>query len=186
MNLQKGFTLIEMLATVGVATVLLAAATPSFVQMNRNSRIIGYTNEFVGTVNFARAEAIRRGSPVTICRSNDNATCSGGWSDGWIVFADPDSDKTVGDEDKEPLLRAHEPLATKFTLNASADLVDGVTYGGDGSASAAGIFAVCHDGNIEGARAIVLTRLRPRVALDTDGNRVPNTDAGELLDCTEP
>jgi type IV fimbrial biogenesis protein FimT len=184
MNLQKGFTLVELMATIGVATVLLAAATPSFIQMNRNSRVITYTNEFVSTVNFARAEAIRRGSPVTICHSNDNETCSGAWSDGWITFADPDSDKVVGEE--ETLLRAHEALAENFSLNASVDLVDGVTYGGDGAASAAGLFAVCHDGQIEGARAIVLTRLRPRVALDTDNNRVPNTDAGELADCTEP
>jgi type IV fimbrial biogenesis protein FimT len=184
MNLQKGFTLIEMLATIGVATVLLAAATPSFMQMNRNSRIITYTNDFVSSMNFARAEAIRRGSPVTLCHSNDNKTCSGVWSNGWITFADPNANKVV-DAD-EPLLRVHEALSYKFELNASADLSAGITYGGDGAASGSGVFAVCHDEKEEGARAIVVTRLRPRVARDTDNDRIPNTDAGDLADCKAP
>jgi type IV fimbrial biogenesis protein FimT len=61
-----------------------------------------------------------------------------------------------------------------------------VTFTPDGSATAGGVFAVCHDGNVVGARAIVLTRLRPRVALDTNGNRIPNLDAGELEDCADP
>jgi type IV fimbrial biogenesis protein FimT len=193
MNRQKGFTLIEMMATIGVATVLLAVATPSFLQMNRNNRIITYTNDFVGTVNLARAEAIRRGAPVKICPSDDAASCSDDWNTGWIVFADRNADGTrdIDEDDEtksEPLLRTHEALAQSYTLNSTEAFDTGITYGADGAAHATGLFAVCKDANIVNSRAIVVTRLRPRVARDTDEeeDRIPNLDDDVNLDsCTD-
>jgi type IV fimbrial biogenesis protein FimT len=189
MNVQKGFTLIEMMATIGVATVLIAAATPSFIQMNRNNRIITYTNDFIGTVNLARAEAIRRGAPVSICPSDDPSaeapSCSDDWSKGWIIFADINGDRAV-DED-EPLLRTHESLSEGYTLGSSDVFETGLTYGADGAAHATGLFAVCKDDKPANSRAVVVTRLRPRVARDTDEvpDRVPNTDDGNLERCTD-
>jgi type IV fimbrial biogenesis protein FimT len=184
MNLQKGFTLIEMLTTIGVATILVAAATPSFIQMNRNSRIITYTNDFIGTVNLARAEAIRRGAPVSICPSGDAASCSGEWSDGWIVFGDSNGDRVV--DEGEGLLRTHESLSVGYTLGSNDDFAGGITYGADGAAHSTGLFAVCKDENVVNSRAIVVTRLRPRVARDTNGDdRIPDTDDGNLASCTE-
>ncbi len=191
MNFQKGFTLIEMMATIGVATVLLAVATPSFLQMNRNGRIITYTNDFVGTVNLARAEAIRRGAAVKICPSEDAKSCSDDWSKGWIVFADIDGDgDRAVDEDEtksEPLVRTHEALAETYTLTSSEVFETGITYGADGAANGTGLFAVCKDENVVNSRAIVITRLRPRVARDTSEveDRIPNTDDGELESCTD-
>jgi type IV fimbrial biogenesis protein FimT len=191
MNLQKGFTLIELLTTLSVATVLIAAATPSFVQMNRNSRIITYTNDFVGTVNLARAEAIRRGAPVSICPSDDPGAdapaCSDNWSAGWIVFSDPNGDRVV-DEGEIPV-RTHEALSEGYTLGSSEDFETGITYGADGAAHSTGLFAVCRDENIVNSRVVVVTRLRPRVARDTDAeeDRIPNTDDDtNLASCTEP
>lgn len=187
MNVHKGFTLVEMLATIAVATVLLGIATPSFVQMSRRNRLLTYSNDLVATINFARSEAIRRGSTVTICHSNDAATCSGTWSDGWIVFADPDGDGARDTSDaNEVLLRTQEPLAHSYTLAGSAVFADHIIYNADGAAQGTGVFAICHDDETNGARAVIVTRLRPRSAQDTDNNGIPNTDVGDLGSCTEP
>nr|WP_255428929.1 GspH/FimT family protein [Saccharophagus sp. K07] len=47
----------------------------------------------------ARTEAASRNKVVRICHSNDEATCSGTWSTGWIVFEDNDRDKKYSDGD---------------------------------------------------------------------------------------
>jgi type IV fimbrial biogenesis protein FimT len=41
----------------------------------------------ITALNLGRSEATRRGVPIQLCSSTDNATCSGNndWSTGWIV-----------------------------------------------------------------------------------------------------
>jgi type IV fimbrial biogenesis protein FimT len=183
---QQGFTLLELMVTLFIASILLGLAVPSFRDMSTRNRLVTYTNDFISSINLARSEAVRRGAPVSICHSDDGTSCSGTWNDGWITFADADGNGEAGDPDDEPVLRVHEPLDVKYSLAGDPAIADGVTFTPDGSATAGGVFAVCHDGNVVGARAIVLTRLRPRVALDANGNRIPNLDAGELEDCADP
>lgn len=187
MKKHKGFTLVEMLTTVAVATILLSIATPSFIEMSRRNRLITYANDVIATVNLARSEAIRRGSPVSICHSDDGKTCSGNWSDGWIVFADINGDG-VKDAD-EPILRTHAALTATYTLaSTTATFKDHIIYGADGAANDTGVFAVCHANELKGARAVVVTRLRPRTARDTNDppDGIPNTDTGNLTTCTTP
>jgi type IV fimbrial biogenesis protein FimT len=186
MNRQKGFTLLELMVTLFIASILFAVAIPSFKSMSARNRLVTYTNDLIASVNLARSEAVRRGMPVSICHSSDGEECSGSWSDGWITFIDPDNDGDVAKT--EDIVRVHEALATKYTLAADDTFATHVTYGADGSANASGVFAVCHDGKLKGSRAIILTRLRPRVGTDTDNNGIPNvTDDGEDMDsCEEP
>jgi type IV fimbrial biogenesis protein FimT len=88
MRTHSGFSLIELLVTLAGAAILIAAATPSLSSFFRVNRVAGATNELVLSLQLARAEAARRGRPVSVCRSADGTTCSGDWADGWIVFAD--------------------------------------------------------------------------------------------------
>lgn len=87
---QDGVTLIEMLVTLAVAAILLAAAVPSFTALVQNNRAAAQVNDLVGAMHTARGEAIKRGFPVTLCASSNQTSCSGGasWSGGWIVFQD--------------------------------------------------------------------------------------------------
>lgn len=83
----RGFTLIELMVTVSVAAVLLAVAAPSFNSVVINNRLSGYANSWVASAQLARSEAIKRNSPVTLCRSANGSTCaaSGTWDQGWVV-----------------------------------------------------------------------------------------------------
>lgn len=82
---QSGFTLIELMVTVAVAAVLLSIAAPSFSRLIASNRITAQTNEFVGGLNLARAEAVRQGQGVSI--RSDSAGIDFGT--GWKVFKDP-------------------------------------------------------------------------------------------------
>jgi type IV fimbrial biogenesis protein FimT len=156
--------------------------------MSRRNRLVTYSNDVIATINLARSEAIRRGAPVAVCHSGDGTTCSGTWSDGWIVFVDANGDGDKAADPDDPILRTHGALSSKYTLGGSANFVDHIIYGGDGAANDFGVFAICHDTTLEGARAVIVTRLRPRTARDTDNPQdgIPNTDTGNLDSCTDP
>lgn len=182
----KGFTLIELMMVLIIASIILAAATPSFIDMTVRNRVITYTNDFIGTINYARSEAVRRGAPVSVCGTENGAACADdAWTSGWIVFTDADVDGDI-DGGTDTVLRVHEGFSANYTLGADPALASSFTFGADGAVNNTGAFAVCHKGQVKGARAIVLTRLRPRVGKDTDNDRIPNLDGGNLADCANP
>ena len=183
----RGTSLLELLVTMSLVGILFSAAIPSFIDFSVRNRIVSYSNEFISTINLARSEAIRRGTTVSICHSDDNATCSGSWSGGWIVFANTDGDSPAAVDAGETLIRAFPSLSDNFTMQADAALSTDVSFGPDGAAIATGVMSVCHDGLTEDARAIVITSLRPRVARDTDNDKIPNLDDGtDMVSCALP
>lgn len=109
---QRGFTLIESLITIAIASIMLAMGVPSLQNMLERNAVAGHVNNFIGTINFARSEAMKRGVPVVMCASanaetSDTPTCSGGvaYANGWIVFADRNSDNVMSAANSDVLLR---------------------------------------------------------------------------------
>ncbi len=87
----NGFTLIELMVTVSVVAVLLAIGVPSFARLISANRIATQTNEFVGALNLARSEAIRRSDGVSIRSTAGTIDFAGGWK----IFKDPDLDGVI-------------------------------------------------------------------------------------------
>ena len=92
MTRQLGFTLIELMVTLTVAVILMTIAVPSFRDALIRNRLTTYTNDLVGAINYARAEAIKRGQSVTLCKSTTGSACTtttgSQWENGWIAFVD--------------------------------------------------------------------------------------------------
>ncbi|MCH8072879.1 MAG: GspH/FimT family pseudopilin, partial [Proteobacteria bacterium] len=72
---QKGYTLIELLTTLGVASVLVSMAVPSMQSFRMNSRQSGTTNQLISTMHLARNTAITTNTRVTVCASSNGNTC---------------------------------------------------------------------------------------------------------------
>ncbi len=88
---QSGFTLFELMIGLGIMGILLGLAVPSFQEYGRNSRVLAFQNDLVTAFNYARNEAIRRSSPVTVCATTNFTACSstpGNFRIGWLVFTD--------------------------------------------------------------------------------------------------
>lgn len=86
----RGFTLLELMVTLGVAAILVTVGVPGFISVVQNSRATTHTNELVTALNFARSAATQRGAAVTICRSTTGTACEIGgtdWSTGWVVVS---------------------------------------------------------------------------------------------------
>lgn len=99
--MKNGFTLLELLVTIGIVGVLAAIAFPSFKETIKKNRLTTQVNEFTGSLNYAKSEAIKRGNNVTF-----NAAASG-WSGGWTIN---DSNNT--------LIRTY-PALTSNTLSST-------------------------------------------------------------------
>lgn len=116
MKSTSGFTLIELLVTVAVAAILAVVAVPGFQALFQGNRAATQTNNLVSALNFARSEAIRRGTTVALCPSADQATCTGAtdWTTGWIVFDDADGNDQPADA--SDLLRVWQSLDGNASL----------------------------------------------------------------------
>jgi type IV fimbrial biogenesis protein FimT len=183
MKQTQGFTLIELMVTLSVAAILAVVAVPAMQDFVTRNRLAALNNELMTAINYARSEAIKRGATVSVCKSNTATSCGGSWSNGWIVFVDAG---TAGDATGDTILRVHQGMPNGFTLNATSNFVNYLSYRKDGTANNIGTFVVCHNSDEAKARGITLTRLRPRLARDTNSNGIPNTDSGDIGSCEAP
>ncbi|MEC5399777.1 GspH/FimT family pseudopilin [Uliginosibacterium sp. H1] len=76
MRTARGFSLIELMVTVTVLALLLAAALPNFREYLNNSRVRAVASEVHDGLQYARMEAIRRNESVTFCMAAATGT---GW-----------------------------------------------------------------------------------------------------------
>ena len=132
----NGFSTIELLVVLAIASVLLTVAVPAFRSTIVSSRIRSDINSLVGDIQAARAKAIQTGLPVTLCISNNKVSCnvtSGDWRNGWIMFADVNADQKV-DSPNDTILRAREPLNASETF-MSAPATNAIMFGRTGIAS---------------------------------------------------
>lgn len=112
---DAGFTLIELIVALVVAGVLFAIAVPSMRNLAQDTRVVSNTNELVASLSFARSEAIKRFTTVSVCASDDSIDCTDSdWDNGWIVFTDNGVAGTVDVDDT--ILRVQQALERDLTL----------------------------------------------------------------------
>ncbi|MFZ1829000.1 MAG: GspH/FimT family pseudopilin [Candidatus Competibacteraceae bacterium] len=134
MNRQCGFTLTELIITVAIAAIVIAIGVPAFQDTMRSNRMVTHTNDFIGSLNLARSEAIKRGRRVALCKSTDGAACTNAdnWEKGWIVFVDVNNNAAV--DAGEVVIRAHGPLDGDNTLKqeVGTSVSNYISYSPDG------------------------------------------------------
>ncbi len=127
---QTGFTLLELMVTIVVASVILGFGVPSFMALVQNNRMTAAANDLLAALTIARTEAVKRATPVTICASNNPEAplpaCAATPMNGWVVFvdsndtdADGQPDGNVVIEPGEVILQTHAALPPTMTPNAN-------------------------------------------------------------------
>lgn len=91
---SDGFSFVELMVAVAIVAILAGIAAPSFTAMLALNRLSSQTNDFVGALQYARSEAIKRNRNVMLCRtaSATATACADGaeWSH-WIVTSGADN-----------------------------------------------------------------------------------------------
>jgi type IV fimbrial biogenesis protein FimT len=144
MKTSQGFTLVELLATLLVATLLLTLGVPAMRDFVLDGRIVAATNNYVTSINLARATAIKQQRNAQICVSttwnSSPPTCTGGtnWTNGWVVWVDQDADTVL---DANEVLRVSETQTGGTSLNGAASTM--FQYDATGFVNAGDTVDVC-------------------------------------------
>lgn len=168
---QAGYSIFDLLVTSTVAGVLSLGA----VGMNglvQDARMTGEINQLMGHLNLARSEAIKRGTAVTLCKSENGTGCATGseWHKGWIIFVDGNVNRQI--DGGETIIQIEQPLDA-IALNFAGALNHDryVTYKPDGMVEPNGTFTFCDNRGTDKAKAIILLGTgRPRVSSVSSNN----------------
>ncbi len=133
MQRQKGLTLIELVAVLAIASILLVIALPAFQTQVRNARLSAAATDLLSTFMHARAEASARRNPVIVCKRNaDSTACLTGASDtwdlGWMTFVDANGDGTFDTDDGDEIIQIHAELHPELTAFGTDDLPSLIIY----------------------------------------------------------
>lgn len=120
--------------TVAIAAIVLGIGIPSLQTMIQDSRKTSAINDLRTAMALARSTAINRRERVTVCKSTDGENCAedNDWSQGWMVYMDPDNAGTR-DEDEE-ILRVHEAIRGG-NFSGNAQVANRVSFTPKGMAS---------------------------------------------------
>lgn len=165
-----GFTLVELLAVLGVLVALFAAA-PGLRQLVHGVQLGVIANSVHASLTIARSEAIKRNGRVSLCKSADGQTCTphGSWEQGWIVFHDSDSDALRSPA--ESLVYAEPASRPGYRIFGNQTVERYISFGTAGEtrlasgAFQAGTITICRIGTgaIEGRQVIINAIGRARV-----------------------
>ncbi len=188
---MSGLTLIELLVGIALLAVVLALAAPGLQAQVASSQLTSATQALYTTLMQARAQAIRLGKRVTVCRTNDQQQCdthtARGWETGWLVFIDTErtgnSDANVSPTDT--ILSRHEAVPPGVRIQGNSQVDHFISFGASGEArtmgggtNPLGTLRVC---SLSGALA---DTARERQLVLSAGGRIVNRPAASAVSAT--
>lgn len=166
----RGFTLAELLITLGITAIILTTAVPSVSNTIKNNRLATQVNNMIADIHFARSEAAKRDVRVILCRSEDpnSATPKCGidgkndytWTQGYLIFADDgNATNNTYDASSDILLRRGQPAPSGVNIHTNTTWNKNLEFNPNGSIHESGIamMSLCDDRGKDKGRQIVVS-----------------------------
>ena len=164
-TLARGYSLYELVMTLGLFSLVLTLGIPSLGTIVANHRLRTEVDKLFHAIHHARKESIVRRRVVTICPTANGSVCGSGddWSAGWMMFVNVDRDWPAQHEQDEPVIKwlkihpRNRVLANRASFSLrSVDL-----------RATNGTFVFCDRAGRARPRALVISYTgRPRVAYE--------------------
>ena len=182
-NNQAGLSLLEILVGTVLLGILASMVVPTMGEFISVYRLNAQTDRFVSALSSARAEAITNNTPVTVCATLDDGSCSGNpddWANQWSVFYDCNGNSRIDagavcdDGSSEPVYVFDRDAEAEWAFNmADADFEVPAKIDFDSSGSPISFsdcwgvaFTLSHENNAH-ARTVFLNNLGRIYVADT-------------------
>ena len=108
---KPGFTLVELMIVLAIASVLFATALPELSNMLAGRQLRAASADLMAAINDTRAQAIARRRVVTLLAEN------GDWQQGWLIVLDANANRRP--DDGEAVLSRRRAPPDRLRLRAS-------------------------------------------------------------------
>lgn len=182
---DSGYTLPELLVTLGISTLLLSLALPAFSSMARRVQAETTLHAIANAWQLARSAAITYREPVVMCPNNADSACGTDWTQGAIVFSDPNNNRWLDEYERRLALVPAPPKGSQLTMKAALGkqylrfMANGMLE------NTAGSLVYCPaNGSARDARNIIFAR-NGRLRFGSDRNRdgILENAEGQPLSC---
>lgn len=94
-----GFTLINLLITLGLSSILLTSGTPSLSGLLSQYQAETAYQRLMTSVQFTRIQSVNYHSQVILCPSSNQIDCESDWNQQLMIFVDKNHDETHNHND---------------------------------------------------------------------------------------
>ena len=115
----RGFTLVELIVALSIASALFALGLPSYARYIDEQRLLDQARRLSDGIMLARSEAVKRNGHVVICATTPLDACGNArhWHQGWVVFEDVDGD--ANPDPSDPMVGREGEAAPGVTLRGN-------------------------------------------------------------------
>lgn len=180
----RGFSLIELLATISISAILLSIAAPNFQNTLESNEADNNIAIIYRLLQSARTLAISQQKSITICGSNDGSHCLKNWNNYLLVFHDENNDKTASKEEiiySEPLNIGGANIKTRLGFGKTSLKINTL-----GQPNLTGSFVYCPPSNqTQYARRLTWNRIgRYYLGRDANHDGIIEDTNGKAISCS--
>lgn len=156
MNQSRGWTLIELVIVLAVASLLFGITLPALSRGLEAARASDARAELELSLLAASSHAAIAGVRGVLCPSLDGKECmdSPDWSGGWLVFLDSNANREF--EGGERVLKVQPALQGRVRLRTTSGRTRIVFQGNGGNAGSNATFTLCDGRGPSRAQALIM------------------------------
>lgn len=180
---HHGFTFIELLLTIGLATLLFAVGIPSFASISERAYSGSISRQLFVQVNVARSTALNLNRVVTLCTSDNGVVCNKYGSNYILVFSDDNNNRQ---RDSNEVVYSHTQVAGDGTLRFAVSRgAHYMRFEPDGRAIEFGHITYCPaSGRAQNIQSVIVSFSgRPRMARDRNNDGIREDANGRNISC---
>ena len=183
---KNGFTLIELMVTIGLAAIISTIALPNFTAFTTKIRVDNEISQLYRLLLLARNTAVNYQQNVVVCPLNNASECTSDWHKEISVFIDDNNDKKFTPSAEEIIIRIKDEIKIQdkleYGLGRTQILFEatGRTHGW----GANGTFKYCAKEGKEFSRGIVVsTSGRFYSTSDINNDGIDEVRSGKKIKC---